>query len=66
MEPNMSQIYWDQWSHTEIMSMHGIEIDENYDVDMLHDEYRSRKFTEPKCDCAYCDNCLGISWTDFF
>jgi hypothetical protein len=56
--------YWDQWSHAEIMSMHGIEImDEDHDdTDLSHDE--NAIISEQHC-CGACMDCLGLSWKDF-
>jgi len=34
-------VYWSQWSYTELMSMHGIEIDDidqdEHDIDSCHE-----------------------------
>lgn len=37
----MSHAYWDQWSHSEIMSMHGVELDEIHE-----EEYADFYFDE--------------------
>jgi hypothetical protein len=54
--------YWNQWSHAEVMSMHGLELDE-IGIDLCQDEEETE----------VTDNCLGISldslgmsWRDFF
>ncbi len=41
---NMSAAYWDQWDHTEIMSMYGIE--EENDTDL----YLYEHDTDLECD----------------
>lgn len=59
--------YWDQWSHAEIMSLHGVELDEDVDVDedpdvdvddMIEEEMQQHY-------CCGCMDCLGLSWRDF-
>ena len=60
----MSTAYWAQYSHSEIMSMHGVEID-----DPEYNESDDDVDYEPKekyrCDCSNCMDCLGMSWRDF-
>lgn len=61
------QTYWRQFSHTEIISMHGVELDD-YDVDLDHDEYdmdSSQEEEEEEGCCSGCMDCLGLSWSDF-
>lgn len=54
--------YWRQWNVAELMSMHGIEPDDERDVPYLYDP--EPEATEV-CECANCDTCIGISWKDF-
>lgn len=59
----MTTAYWNQWSHDELMSMHGIE---NIDQDNEEDIDRDQQETErKKHDCGRCLDCLGLSWSDF-
>jgi hypothetical protein len=59
----MSTAYWGQWSHAEIMSMHGVELeDEEDDTDLEQDEDDTN--LEQDC-CGNCMDCLGLSWRDF-
>ncbi len=54
--------YWEQFSHDEIMSMHGIDLDdtnlerEYVDTDLQHFD---------DCNCDNCMECLELSWKDF-
>jgi len=59
----MNTAYWGQWSHAEIMSLHGIE-DEEDDVNLEHDEDDTN--SSQNCNCSNCMDCLGLSWRDFF
>ena len=57
-------MYWEQWAHEELMSMHGIdEVDTNLchdDVDTsLSQDYAELRQTH---DCGRCMYCLGVSW----
>ena len=56
--------YWSQWSHAELMSMQGVEIDEvdgsDEDVDGSDEQVGGRD-----CECSNCMECLGMSWSDF-
>jgi hypothetical protein len=58
---NMTAAYWDQWSHVEIMSMHGVEPDED-DTDLDQDDTDLDQ-DEQGC-CSGCMSCLGLSWRD--
>lgn len=64
----MSLAYWSQWGHAEIMSMHGVELDE-VDADMCHDEYDidlcQDDLEEASCCSNGCMDCLGLSNRDF-
>jgi hypothetical protein len=60
----MTSAYWAQWSHAEIMSMHGIEIDDYQDVDQDDCQSDSEEPEEEHC-CSGCMDCLGLSWRDF-
>lgn len=60
----MSTAYWSQYSHAEIMSMHGVEIDDqDNDIDYDYDE-QDETDREQGC-CSGCMDCLGLSWRDF-
>ncbi len=60
----MSTAYWAQWSHAELMSMQGIEIDAYQDDD--HDDCHDDSDEEPEAHCCgNCMDCLGLSWRDF-
>lgn len=62
----MSSAYWAQMSHSEIMSMHGIELD------LLHDEDDDFDYSEeeteyecdrcPRCSGSGCNYCLMVDW----
>jgi len=59
----MSNAYWSQWSHSEIMSMHGVEIDDERDddTDLDHDEDDTNLEQEdscPRCSGGGCNYCL--------
>lgn len=61
--------YWSQFSHGELMSMQGVEIDDpdydNDDEDFDDDETREDD-EEEGCSCGnVCMDCLGMSWRDF-
>lgn len=56
----MTKAYWTQWSPVELMSMHGIELDEFRDED--HDDNKIEK--KEHC-CSRCMDCLGLSYRDF-
>lgn len=63
--------YWSQWSHSELMSMQGVELDDHcdchdddlYDVETCQDEDDTE--SEQHC-CSGCMDCLGLSWRDFY
>jgi hypothetical protein len=57
----MSNAYWNQFSHREIMSMHGVELTDFHDEDFEEEELEP----EEDCCCANCMDCLGMSWRDF-
>jgi hypothetical protein len=53
--------YWDQWTRGEIMSLHGVELEEDHDIDsddMIEEEMQEHH-------CCGCMDCLGLSWRDF-
>lgn len=60
----MTTAYWSQWSHDEIMSMHGVDLDE-VDTDLDQDEVDSDLRQNKGCNCSNCMDCLGFSWADF-
>lgn len=60
----MTTAYWSQYSHAEIMSMHGVEIDE-VDTELCQDEVDTRLAQEEEGCCSGCMKCLGLSWRDF-
>ena len=60
----MSTAYWAQFSHQELMSLQGVELD---DPDLCQDEddaYLEQLEKEAHC-CGNCMDCLGLSWSDF-
>lgn len=59
----MSAAYWSQWSHAEIMSMHGVEEDDYDDTDLCHDDVDIE--SSQHCECSNCMDCLGLSERDF-
>jgi hypothetical protein len=62
----MGAIYWEQWSDVEIMSMHGVEMDEvDTDTDQLEYDTDSCEEEEDDCCSSGCMECLGFSWRDF-
>ncbi len=60
----MATTYWNQWVHSELMSMHGVELDDFY-ADDLHDMHDQREQEEEEHCCSFCMDCLGLSWRDF-
>jgi len=62
----MSSAYWDQWSHSEIMSMHGVELDDCHDEDddFDHDDCEKEEETDscPRCTGCGCNYCLMVDW----
>ena len=58
--------YWAQFSHAEILSMHGIESDTYHDDDHYGDVDDMIPEGEPEGCCSGCMDCLGLSWRDFF
>jgi hypothetical protein len=56
--------YWSQWSPTQLMSMHGVELD---DYHVHEDSHEDREEEEDQDDCcsSICMECLGLSWSDF-
>ena len=64
----MSTAYWSQFSHAELMSMHGVELDDYQDDD--HDDYHFDRVSDEEQEeeegcCSGCMDCLGLSWSDF-
>lgn len=59
----MTTAYWSQWSHSELMSMHGVELDDCHDDD--HDDYHDDSEAAEEHCCSGCMECLGLSWRDF-
>lgn len=59
----MTTEYWDQWNLSDIMSMHGVEVDACHDEDQCDDQ-NDRVEGEEQC-CSGCMKCLGLSWSDF-
>lgn len=58
----MTIAYWSQWSPSELLSMHGIESDDEVNIDSDHDENNTD--LDQHC-CGNCMDCLGLSWRDF-
>ena len=60
----MTTAYWSQYNHAEIMSMHGVELDE-VDTDLCQ-EKDDTDLCQNLCDCLNCIDCCGFSfWRDF-
>ena len=57
----METTYWNQWTTTELLSIHGVEQDEI----QINDEDDAQSYRRGKCDCSNCMYCLGFSWADF-
>lgn len=63
----MSTAYWAQWSHVEIMSMHGVELDEcviddvDFDCDCDEEEQQDEDCC-PRCTGGGCNYCLMCEW----
>lgn len=63
----MSTAYWSQWSHSEIMSMHGVEVEEYHEEDVDYD-YDCDEIDEdcddscPRCTGSGCNYCLMCEW----
>ena len=45
------------------MSMHGVELEDEVDADLEHDE-DDTDLEQIHC-CGNCMDCLGLSWRDF-
>jgi hypothetical protein len=60
----MSNPYWSQWSHSELMSIQGIEIDDYHHEDEDSD-LNEEDQEEIYCCSRGCMDCLGLSWRDF-
>jgi hypothetical protein len=65
--------YWSQWSHSELMSMQGVEIDDpaHDDADLEQEDDDTESEQEPsyccaRSPCGNCMDCLGMSWRDFY
>ena len=57
--------YWAQYSHAEIMSMHGVELDDCHDDDEDYDFSPDDEDEEQEegCCCSMgCNDCLMVSW----
>ena len=55
--------YWAQFSTSEILSMHGIELDECQDTDYdLDSESNNESDACPKCSGCGCNYCLMVIW----
>ncbi len=62
----MSSAYWNQWDCSEILSMHGVEADNDCDDDcddidicQENDEDIDRC---PRCSGGGCNYCLMLEW----
>ncbi len=64
----MSTAYWAQFDHSEIMSMHGVEVDEHHesDDDISCNFYDCKNVEEmdscPRCSGGGCNYCLMLDW----
>lgn len=58
----MSAAYWNQWTHAELMSMHGVELDDCQDDD--HFEYQDDEEEKEELGCCAmgCMDCVGPHW----
>jgi hypothetical protein len=64
----MTTAYWAQWTHAELMSMQGVDLDTYQDEDHNDDHYdrdEDEEELEGQGCCSGCMYCLGISWSDF-
>lgn len=52
----MSAAYWNQWDYSEIMSMHGVEENQD-DMESEQDEYVTTS-RQLRCNCSACSYCL--------
>jgi hypothetical protein len=60
----MSTAYWNQWSRSELLSMQGVELDEEHDDQDIDRDEKDTEEQEKDC-CSGCMKCLGLSWGDF-
>ena len=60
----MAAPYWNQWAHCELISMHGVELDDFYADDLI-DENEGKDIEEEEHCCSFCMDCLGFSDRDF-
>jgi hypothetical protein len=59
----MSTAYLNLYSHAEVMSMYGVDLDQDIDTDLdLGDD--DTRVEQERC-CGNCMDCLGLSWRDF-
>ena len=62
----MSSAYWAQYSYSEIMSIHGVELNEcpEEDIDYDYDECDQDECEEscPRCSGSGCNYCLMCSY----
>lgn len=59
----MSAAYWSQFSSAELLSIHGLEIEDlEKDDEVDVEEERS----DGRCHCSNCYDCLGLSPRDFW
>ena len=63
----MSTAYWAQWSCSEIMSMHGVDLDECHDdddedYDCDTEEHEGDEDSCPRCTGCGCNYCLMCSY----
>lgn len=62
----MSCVYWPQMSHSEIMSMHGVEMDSIHDDDLDFDFSEEENEDESdqchRCFGGGCNYCLMLEW----
>ena len=59
--------YWAQYSHSELMSMQGVEVDEleldeDVDTDLYQDKDDTDSYQDRDYCCSGCMSCLGVSW----
>lgn len=58
--------YWDQLRHSEIISMHGIELDslhdDDVDFDCSEEEDEDQSDNCQRCSGVGCNYCLMLEW----
>ncbi len=63
----MSVEYWNQWSGSDLMSMHGIEVIYDYTEEETNEDNTCDDVDQHESGCPYCTGrgcnwCLMLSW----